>query len=478
MSVPFIQSSFIHGEVAPSLFGRTDLAAYRSAASTFRNGFVSYRGGYMSRAGTKFVGYSKQTTRSYAPRLVPFSFSINQGLVLEFGHYYMRVISNGAYVTLTPADITGATQANPCVLTLAASNEVASATANIGAVGSSYASGDTILIAGGTFIRAATLTVANTTVHGLTLSNPGIGNYAPGDTVTLAGGVSSVSAQISVTTTKVVSATVAAAGTGGTSGTQTVTGTTGTGTKFQASVTIGSSGGISAVLSITVAGSYTANPTTPATEPVTGASLSGAQLNVVLGIDSFSITAGGTFTTNAVIFTQGSTSGTGTGATFVSPVFAPNALTVTDGGVYTVFPTNPASQASTSGSGLGATYTLVAGTISSVAVGDWIYVSGVTGMTELNGGIFVVSATGVNTATLNDVFGNAINSISYGAYTGSGTAAPIYTVTSPYAESDLAYLKFIQSADVMSLACVNSMTNAEYAPRDLTRNSDTDWSFA
>jgi len=85
-----------------------------------------------------------------------------------------------------------------------------------------------------------------------------------------------------ITNTQVVSATIAAAGTGGTNGTQTVTGTTGTGTPFQASVTV-SGGAITAVLSISVAGNYTANPTNIASEPVTGASLSGAALDVVMG---------------------------------------------------------------------------------------------------------------------------------------------------------------------------------------------------
>lgn len=79
----------------------------------------------------------------------------------------------------------------------------------------------------------------------------------------------------------VTAATVASGGSGGTSGTQTVTGTTGTGTFFQASVTV-SSGAITAVLSITVGGLYTAPPTTPTAEPVTGAGLTGATLNLTM----------------------------------------------------------------------------------------------------------------------------------------------------------------------------------------------------
>jgi hypothetical protein len=79
----------------------------------------------------------------------------------------------------------------------------------------------------------------------------------------------------------VISATIASAGTGGTTGTSTVTGTTGTGTLFQASVTI-SGGAITGINGITVGGVYTATPTNPAAEPVTGGGLVGATLNLTM----------------------------------------------------------------------------------------------------------------------------------------------------------------------------------------------------
>lgn len=145
----------------------------------------------------------------------------------------------------------------------------------------------------------------------------GGGSYAPADTFNIAGGTAGTTTVLTVTTTKVISATIAVAGTSGTPGTATVTGTTGTGTKFQANVTISGGGAITAINSITVAGSYTANPSTLTAEPVTGASLSGAELSVVMGINVAAITTPGSYTvlpTNPVA--QGSTSGSGTGATF------------------------------------------------------------------------------------------------------------------------------------------------------------------
>lgn len=92
----------------------------------------------------------------------------------------------------------------------------------------------------------------------------------------------------------VANPTIAAGGSGGTSGTQTVTGTTGTGTKFQASVTI-AGGAITAILSVSVAGAYTAMPSTLTAEPVTGASLTGATLNLsaAMGVVSYTVGAGG-----------------------------------------------------------------------------------------------------------------------------------------------------------------------------------------
>lgn len=155
----------------------------------------------------------------------------------------------------------------------------------------------------------------------LALNSPGSGVYAPGDTINLSGGVQTLPAQIEVATTQAVSATIAAAGTGGTPGSATVTGTTGTGTPFQATVTISGGGAISSVDAIAVAGSYTVNPTDPANEPVTGGSLTGAQLNVSLGVATFTIFQAGVFTTESTTFTQASTSGSGTGATFQTATF-------------------------------------------------------------------------------------------------------------------------------------------------------------
>ncbi len=478
MAVPLISTAFTTGEVSPSLFGRVDLAKFHSAAATLRNMYVSYKGGAYSRAGTMQVGFSKQTGRTVPPRVIPFQFNINQGLTLEFGNFYMRVISDGAYITENALAITGATQTNPCVVTGNAIGATA-ATPNNGAVVSSYAPADKITLAGGAFATPAVLAVTNTKLLGLQLNAPG-GGYAPADTIHLSGGTQSSPAIVTVSTTQVAAAAVASAGTGGVAGPAVVMGTTGTGVKFQANVTInGGSGGIISVNSIALAGSYTVNPTTPTAEPVTGGGVTGATLNLTIGVGTFSITSVGVFTANPVglTFSQGSTSGLGTGATFQFALMGPNALTVSTAGVYNTFPSNPVAQASTTGSGVGATFTLSSAGVPVFSNDDWVNISGVGGMTQLNGGTFVVSGVSGSNFNLNDVYGNPIDATSFSAYTSGGTAARIYTLITPWAEADLEYLKFTQSADVMSITCVNQKTLTEYLPQDLARISDSNWTL-
>lgn len=232
-----IQNSFIAGEMSPELYGRTDLAKWRNGASTMRNCFVNYRGGAASRAGLAYCATSKQSvlvSPTGPPRLITFQFNINQGYALEFGDEYMRIVSNGAYVTETAKNITAITQANPGVITSAA--------------------------------------------HGY--SN-----------------------------------------------------------------------------------------------------------------------------------------------------------------------------------------------------GDWVYIVGVGGMISLNGLTYIVANKTTNTFTLTDLFGNAINTTGLPAYTSGGTASRIYTVVAPYAAVDLPYLKYTQSADTMSLTCVNTTTDTEYPAYDLERLGATDWTF-
>lgn len=112
------------------------------------------------------------------------------------------------------------------------------------------------------------------------------------------------------------------------------------------------------------------------------------------------------------------------------------------------------------------------------SVGDWLFISGIIGMTEFNGLTWIVhTVPDANHYTLTDLFGNIINTTTYTAYISGGTAQRIHTVISPYAVADLPFLKYTQSADTMSLTCINQETNTDYAPYDLVRNGATNWVF-
>lgn len=237
MASLLIQNGFSGGELSPSLFGRTDLAKYHLGASTLRNFYVNYRGGAYSRAGLRYVGACKQqatASDSTPPRDIPFQFNINQGYILEFGDEYMRVVSNGAYVVEDPTTISGATNANPLVIT--------------------------------------------DTAHGFEND-------------------------------------------------------------------------------------------------------------------------------------------------------------------------------------------------------DWLFITEMNGMTELNGLVWIVKNKTADTFQLTNLFGTTVNSTTFGIYTSGGTAERIYTLDSPYGVEDLPYLKYTQSADTMSLTCVNQATGTDYPPYDLIRNDATDWEF-
>jgi hypothetical protein len=103
--------------------------------------------------------------------------------------------------------------------------------------------------------------------------------------------------------------------------------------------------------------------------------------------------------------------------------------------------------------------------------GDWVYVSGVVGMTRLNNRFFQVANQTANTFEITDVDGIDIDGTGFAAYSSGGAAAKVYEIVSPYAAADLADLSVTQSADTLYLA------HTGYAPRSLTRTDHTAWTF-
>src|SRR5208337_4519247 len=370
-----------------------------------------------------------------------------------------------------------------------------SATANDGAVSASYAAGDDVTLAGGVYSAPAVVNITNTKLAGTTVNSPGTNGlgtgYAPGDQITAAGGTSSIQAVLNVATTQAIN--VSLTGNGlyliyGNQGQYSFNAIGGAGEVITIVATVvdvvGNYGEIVSINSISIAGSYTQNPPNLSSVQLSGNGLgiggSGyyATMSVAMGVKSVTVANGGGYTANSATLTQGSTTGAGVGATFNNAIFGPNKLTFVTDGTYTSFPANPVAQASTTGSGLGATFNVSQNIATPFQTGDWVQLSGISGMTQLNLLTAVLTEISSNVFSLSDVYGNNINSLSYSAYAGGGVAARIYTLSTIYAEADLKYLKITQSADVMSICCVNQQTLTEYPPQDLTRTTDSSWAFS
>lgn len=98
--------------------------------------------------------------------------------------------------------------------------------------------------------------------------------------------------------------------------------------------------------------------------------------------------------------------------------------------------------------------------------GDEVFISGVSGMNEINSGFYdVVNAT-ANTFEL-----SGVDSSAYGAYASGGTVSKIYKISAPYPDADIPDLKYTQSADVMTFVHPN------YNVRELSRTDHDAWTF-
>lgn len=107
--------------------------------------------------------------------------------------------------------------------------------------------------------------------------------------------------------------------------------------------------------------------------------------------------------------------------------------------------------------------------------GRWIWVSGVEGMTEVNGRMYVVGSATTDTFTLQDVLtGISVDASGFTTYTGGGAAEAVYELTSPYAASDLRDLVFKQYRDYVRI----THRGASEPVRDLVRTDHTDWSIS
>ncbi len=105
--------------------------------------------------------------------------------------------------------------------------------------------------------------------------------------------------------------------------------------------------------------------------------------------------------------------------------------------------------------------------------GEYVIITGVVGMTEVNGREFLVANATTDTFQINDRNTTVgIDASGYTAYVSGGTVERIYEITIPWLEADLPDLKFAQTADIMYIV------HPDYEPRKLSRTGHTSWTLA
>ena len=103
--------------------------------------------------------------------------------------------------------------------------------------------------------------------------------------------------------------------------------------------------------------------------------------------------------------------------------------------------------------------------------GNTIVISGVVGMTQVNGKRFKVASVTANTFALQTIDGTNVNTTSYTAYTSGGIANRVYQIATTYLTADLFQIKYAQSADVMYLC------HPDYSVKKLSRTGHTSWTI-
>lgn len=100
MSTKHLLRSFAGGEITPELAGRLDLVKYQTGLALARNFITLPHGPATRRPGFEFIRAAGDSSQPV--RLIPFTFSADQTVVLEFGHRYIRFHIGGATL-LDPA---------------------------------------------------------------------------------------------------------------------------------------------------------------------------------------------------------------------------------------------------------------------------------------------------------------------------------------------------------------------------------------
>lgn len=105
--------------------------------------------------------------------------------------------------------------------------------------------------------------------------------------------------------------------------------------------------------------------------------------------------------------------------------------------------------------------------------GDELYITGIVGMTELNGRSVLVDNATTHTFTMTDVHGNAINTSGFTAYSSGGTVSRTYELATPFTGGLQLLLNYNQAHDVMTLTSKVGL----HEPYELIHTSATSWTI-
>jgi hypothetical protein len=108
------QTDFSSGELSPKVHGRHHLELYKRGLELCENFIAEPQGPARFRTGTRYVNHTRLNQKA---RLLPFQFNDEQAYMLEFTALFMRVFKDEGAVLESNTTITGATAANPVVIT-------------------------------------------------------------------------------------------------------------------------------------------------------------------------------------------------------------------------------------------------------------------------------------------------------------------------------------------------------------------------
>lgn len=97
-----LQAAFNAGELGPRMAGRVDFAKYRSAGARVENMTPLPQGGLTRRPGTRFVAAAANPDKR--PRLIPFEFSTEQAYVIEGGDGQFHFFRNKGQIIVPATD--------------------------------------------------------------------------------------------------------------------------------------------------------------------------------------------------------------------------------------------------------------------------------------------------------------------------------------------------------------------------------------